>query len=1432
PAFRAGVIEMMQTYQKSPDAVHSGLIAGGEGGKVQQAEQAPAAPQSQTPPRPSGVISGTVLPFPNLWGRVTDWSNKTVYPLVSRLTGVSEGLISDKGTFPAMMYALVSRLTGVSVEIVQDQGILPTLWNWIRRVQITSEGIGVQQTMSISSSNVHQVDPQEITVETLQPFFIGAISTGPRSTYARAKGTVDGNPRLDVWTVGTEGNPEVLILRTRSTGRVTVKIDRNIDLTKRLDVVEAILTGLEQVQEQLAKEGSARQALLLSEETRTRIIQAMPPVRQPVFMVEDGLPAYFVGRPVLERVLTGIEPDLVQDIDGILEDQQGEILLDPTNLAGFTEQAADVIADRIRERLTDPAYSQTDISLFARARAERLTQHFREWLAIYHPVDAPVDPITLAILKAQQTQQNYANWQRVKELLPPGPAVSDPLLSPRVTDILFQQYLRNYLQRTLQNTHTSIDRTLKEKESDVNRLQHTLLRDVRERLKIIDPETVSIDTDELNSLIRFARDLISSPVIIQRNADNTYALSIANHPMGLSVTDSGDTAEWQTYIGDISVRVEQRPRGIFRRRVPTLIVSSGTTHQLISSVDLTPYAGTTSLIQRIWAPLSGILLLITMFGLLQGFIVPSYQPAPQPVTEAQIVRQYTQQPTQQAPPSIVQIPGYFYVIPAEGPQIPVYGLVGEFQTREDVSKFYQTIDGDNAGVTDPEARNAIRAQHLNPNVRYLELVIPRSAYLKFQNNEEQSGVTFEEWIQIHVDILNQTLEESNPSTQTRVQVRRVLVIEDSAVSDFVPSSEITLDQYWRETYGNSIPLDVDMSWAIGDDYRDNGTSLNLMYVSHSADGSRVFTQFVDGSVQVRRKYVLPPRTDSLTGKENVLIDPDLLHEWLHQVLGLPDTYIFDVRGGTFLNTWFYSFTTSELGPFVYTGINPSSYDAMLIERNRNDQIRDPYGVSFDREGYRSLPSTIHISVETNDPTGEPTLAIHAVRFSGGYLDPKNFEKTPDRAVNGNSIDITPSVLDINPSIRSNSILVRISQRGRNDRVVVLPISAFVMSKLAGVEDAQYTIVFTGYDNPGESNLVMYALNSRAEFDDYVAKRQTVGDEMYAYMQVDGTETYYAWYFDDEQKAPHDDSWVGVQKKTPTYLLEPVPEPPEEEITTGKPPTAPAVEPLPLQPETPAEQPAEIPEAQTEEQTNFTAQPVKFMVSSEEFVAPVGIPKNITERQSVASANLKDDGTIELPANDGYLPIPEQIVLEKLIDGLKRTVDTYRKTILSLLVETNERYQITTRDGGRVTKCNIFVSDVTRLLGVEIPHWWEGREMSANRIYTWLHSQFAIDLGWRNEDLTTAGTNAERGIPTVAVDDNGHIAMVIGVDTDGEILVAQARITNGVGIRLSKAFVNPGQVKFFSNSGSYTLIESSPSIEAAAAVLTPLEVAAQNALARL
>lgn len=169
-------------------------------------------------------------------------------------------------------------------------------------------------------------------------------------------------------------------------------------------------------------------------------------------------------------------------------------------------------------------------------------------------------------------------------------------------------------------------------------------------------------------------------------------------------------------------------------------------------------------------------------------------------------------------------------------------------------------------------------------------------------------------------------------------------------------------------------------------------------------------------------------------------------------------------------------------------------------------------------------------------------------------------------------------------------------------------------------------------------------------------------------------------------------------------------------------------------------------------------------------------------RSVASSPVYRTNTAAPPRYDGKTPAPgttntnaAQVTNPPLKgDPKNRNADTYNQVINQFAVGNNGRYtpRDSNGDGTRDTFCNIFVWDVTRAMGAEIPHWVDnqgnsvapgkGRELNANSTVDWMHQNGAKN-GWRKVTAEEAQKMANEGHPSVALWKNpggiGHVAVV-------------------------------------------------------------------------
>jgi len=140
----------------------------------------------------------------------------------------------------------------------------------------------------------------------------------------------------------------------------------------------------------------------------------------------------------------------------------------------------------------------------------------------------------------------------------------------------------------------------------------------------------------------------------------------------------------------------------------------------------------------------------------------------------------------------------------------------------------------------------------------------------------------------------------------------------------------------------------------------------------------------------------------------------------------------------------------------------------------------------------------------------------------------------------------------------------------------------------------------------------------------------------------------------------------------------------------------------------------------------------------------------------------------------------------------RSPELYRAVIDQFAVETAERYR-PFRDGN--TYCNIFMWDVTRAMGAEIPHYTDpetgearyypdvrgARSMGAIATCAWL-GKYGAEYGWREVDAETAQMHANEGKPAVtSAGSLGHVQVICpsrdgGYDPVRGVTIAQAGST--------------------------------------------------------
>ncbi|MCG0238548.1 MAG: hypothetical protein L6E13_04675 [Firmicutes bacterium] len=145
--------------------------------------------------------------------------------------------------------------------------------------------------------------------------------------------------------------------------------------------------------------------------------------------------------------------------------------------------------------------------------------------------------------------------------------------------------------------------------------------------------------------------------------------------------------------------------------------------------------------------------------------------------------------------------------------------------------------------------------------------------------------------------------------------------------------------------------------------------------------------------------------------------------------------------------------------------------------------------------------------------------------------------------------------------------------------------------------------------------------------------------------------------------------------------------------------------------------------------------------------------------------------VPITSTERWKPVKPEVVS---LPG-ERSASEYNRVLDQFDVENNPRYK-----PGTNTYCNIYVWDVTRAMGAEIPHWVDdngnpvpvgkGEELDANKKALWLE-EHGPRFGWREVTAAEAQEMANRGHPVVAAWRNprgiGHVAPVVPGEYDPE-----------------------------------------------------------------
>ncbi|MBS1150722.1 MAG: Muramidase (flagellum-specific) [Myxococcaceae bacterium] len=164
------------------------------------------------------------------------------------------------------------------------------------------------------------------------------------------------------------------------------------------------------------------------------------------------------------------------------------------------------------------------------------------------------------------------------------------------------------------------------------------------------------------------------------------------------------------------------------------------------------------------------------------------------------------------------------------------------------------------------------------------------------------------------------------------------------------------------------------------------------------------------------------------------------------------------------------------------------------------------------------------------------------------------------------------------------------------------------------------------------------------------------------------------------------------------------------------------------------------------------------------------------------ADEEDEITVTTALHDGLLPAREVTSVDtwKAVNAPmtskqgRRTAVLYQNVIEQFACGYNQRYQV---DASGKSKTHIFVWDVTRAMGCEVPHFVGGRETTLGQMVDWLRFE-GHTRGWKKANAAQAIEAADRGEAVLAVPQEGKLRMLAvvrpgGADAQGMPRVAAA-----------------------------------------------------------
>lgn len=476
--------------------------------------------------------------------------------------------------------------------------------------------------------------------------------------------------------------------------------------------------------------------------------------------------------------------------------------------------------------------------------------------------------------------------------------------------------------------------------------------------------------------------------------------------------------------------------------------------------------------------------------------------------------------------------------------VEVYGLRSPLDSDEKMQSLYDFFDAkflieNDIPISEDVLtnRNEIRKEHLSPNKRFLEVVITQSAYKEFLLAQDETGVDFVEWEKAHVDLLNILMENAKPKTDMRASIRRILIVDDTYVASFwakpslekskdAKETQVQLDLAWARKFKDRYPLDIDSSWAIASDYRDS--LRKFLWKASKLEDNLILLERNNTQYSTRNKFTYPIEEYAflrslLIREASVDFDIGQIHEWSHFLLNTPDESRQNVDGigpYRFKNFFF------ETGNFQVPWVSP--FISMILTRNMNEKLRNPWGKDSMVFNYDGRPSNIGISFERfNNANGNINLRVYPLHIKGTngpeYLTSvRSFSETPDGVSSDVLINLGSNVFEKEGTLIPPVVLFTLDE-GENHKEIYMPAAAFIMSDLAGVDNANYEVEFFELDDAqseDDKNLQAVYLVDESDYVDFYNTSVEKGDTLYAKMIVPGTSTIFVWKLEERDYLPY------------------------------------------------------------------------------------------------------------------------------------------------------------------------------------------------------------------------------------------------------------------------------------------------------------------------